>query len=121
MSNDNRFPRDISILVRKSTRKGSGAISYGFPPKYDKDFPCWMDSRIADSEEKGADILMLNYIFWNDGLEAPTLRDAILSADQRIKKNSKNLVLAIEKPLTTREVVIFTLSGLFERIALVMG
>jgi hypothetical protein len=115
-SNDHRQPRDISILVSKANQNGIGSISFGFPPRNDEGFPQWLDSRMDDAHGKGADLLMLNYIFWEDGNPNSTLRTSLLTSDSRIVNSNNRLQITTTNKLTVREIIIFTPSGEFEQI-----
>ena len=75
-----------------------------------------MDSRLDDAKEKGADLLMLNYIFWEDGNPDSTLRTSLLTADSRIVNSNDGLQIRVVNKLSVREIIIFTPSGLFEQI-----
>jgi hypothetical protein len=116
---DNHQPRDLSILVTPRKNKTASPIMYGYPPRSNDGFTKWVMSRIEDGSEKGAQMVMMNYLFWLEAGEQETsLRDLIQRWLNGVALANNRLSLEVSGNRTVGEVVVFTPSGDFEIISI---
>jgi hypothetical protein len=116
---DNRNPRDLTITITKmETGDVPMPIPCFFPPRNDEQFAAWVSSRIVKARQKGATILMLNYVFrtpvgWN-----AEFRTDILRALPHAYVVNNELLLPWAASGSVAELVVFMPSGMFESIRL---
>ncbi|HEY6190863.1 MAG TPA: hypothetical protein VI215_00900 [Bacteroidota bacterium] len=118
-SDDNRYPHDLTITIDKRRNDSAPTVSFIFPPKDDADFPTWMENRVAEATDKGASLLMLNYIFWMEVGDNPDLKELLTRRLGNLRGNKPFLRLELDNPGSVEEVVVFLPSGEFATIEIV--
>jgi hypothetical protein len=118
-SPDNKEPHGVTITMQKWNDKYQPIISFGFPPRNDEDFGEWLKLRIQEANEKGATILFVNYIFWTEIGETPSIDSFLKKYLIDLEKNNNELNWKYSYPTSIKKIVVFMPSGNFVPIELI--
>ena len=113
---DNRVPHDVEIMMRKERHGREPVVALAFPPRNDEDFAEWLQYRILESNEKGATLLFVNYIFWTEEGRNPSVADFLKQRLPGLKESPTGLWLTSSTKGSVRETFVFMPSGVFEPI-----
>jgi hypothetical protein len=114
---DNHHPHDLTITVRKVSKKRLHGVDIWFPVG-EENFGEWMKSQIKECMLKGANIIMLNYIFWISMGEEKELIDFLKDELPDLKIECGTNKLLLKNSDSMRKVIVFMPSGKFETIEL---
>lgn len=115
-SQDNHWPHDVEILIKKNVDMITPNIIFGFQPRKDEDLPNWLKYRLDEANEKGATILFVNYIFWIEPGTKISIADILQQHLPNLKKSINGFSLSIKAVCSVKRVFVFMPSGIFESI-----